>query len=487
MKKCITMLLLAAMLLSLAGCGGNKTNPETDSSAVPADGDTIVETETETKDPLAHLEVVDMDGYTFRQLIRNNPTWISDMVAEEQNGEVVNDALFRRNTETAERYNCAFTYTPSSNYNYETDAKQTITAGDDAYDWIIAHPRAACDYANSGLTMDWNTLKYVDLTQSWWDQDAVKNFQMPGGLFWLTGDISYCAVGSSVCMLFNKDYFDDNQIEYPYQMVKDGKWTFDRFLEMVKDYSRDLDGDGVIGENDIYGYVSFYWVGPIEAFICSGSRVITSAEEGYQFNVFNERSMSMFEKYFPLIQSENTWVDTQSDTNGESAKMFRDGHSLFADVNMYEVLVMREMDYEFGILPWPKYDEYSEYLSNVDAGTNMMIIPVTNKVADNTGLVLETLAILGREYVIPAYYDVALKTRDSRDEESAAMIDIIVENRVFDLGYYNTALGGAYASHFAELSRTPNPDFASWYEKKLKSATSERDKTLETYRERAGE
>ena len=148
---------------------------------------------------------------------------------------------------------------------------------------------------------------------------------------------------------------------------------------------------------------------------------------------------------------------------------------------------MREMDYEFGILPWPKYDEYSEYLSNVDAGTNMMIIPVTNKVADNTGLVLETLAILGREYVIPAYYDVALKTRDSRDEESAAMIDIIVENRVFDLGYYNTALGGAYASHFAELSRTPNPDFASWYEKKLKSATSERDKTLETYRERAGE
>ena len=145
------------------------------------------------------------------------------------------------------------------------------------------------------------------------------------------------------------------------------------------------------------------------------------------------------------------------------------------------------MDYDFGILPWPKYDEASEYYANVDAATNMIVVPITNQVPDNTGLVLESLAILGREHVIPAYYDVALKTRDSRDEDSAEMMDIIVAHRVFDLGYYNTDMGGAYASHFAELASKKNYDVASWYEKKLDAATVARDKTLATYRARAGE
>ncbi len=82
------------------------------------------------------------------------------------------------------------------------------------------------------------------------------------------------------------------------------------------------------------------------------------------------------------------------------------------------------------------------------------------------------------------HYDVALKTRDSRDMESAEMLDIIVQNRVFDLGYYNTDMGGAYASHFAELAKNKTSDFSSWYEGKLKSAETARDKTLAKYEER---
>lgn len=487
MKKTIVTVLLASMLLSMAACGETEKDPEQSTKIADTAAQGESETETEVIDPLAELDVVDMAGYTFRQIIRNNDRWIADMVAEEQNGEVVNDAIFRRRTELEERYNCAFTYQRSSNDNTEMDAKPGIMAGDDAYDWIVGHPRACASYANEGLVMDWNKLRYVDLTKAWWDQDAVENFRMPGGIFWMTGDLSYESLGAANCMLFNKDYLRDNQVEFPYQMVKDGKWTFDAFLEMVQDYSRDLDGDGVINENDIYGYVSFRWIGPIQAFITSGSRVVMDAENDYAFNVYNERSLTMFEKYFPLIQSANTFVDVNSNSGGTNRELFRDGHALFVDMNISDVSILREMDAEFGILPWPKYDEASAYLTNVDAGTNMFVIPITNRVLDNTSLILESMAILGREYVIPAYYDVALKTRNSRDEDSAPMLDIIMENRVFDLGYYNEKLGGAYASHFADLAKEKNPDFASWYEKKLKTATATRDKTLAAYETRAAE
>ena len=484
MKKMITTLLLASMLLSLAACGGTKeTDTGTDTTA-----DTTVqgesETETETTDPLAGLDVIDMEGYTFRQLIRNDDLYVADMIAEEQTGELVNDAVYRRNMEVEERYNCNFTYTRSSDANSDMDAKPGIIAGDDAFDWLVAHGRAAASYANEGLVMNLASLRYMDLSKSWWDQDAVENFQMPGGIFWITGDISYQSVSAAFCMFFNKDFFRDSQLEFPYEAAKEGKWTFDEFQRIAQDYSRDLNGDGEIGEDDIYGYVTHYWAGPIAAFVASGSRVVTSAADGYNFDVYNERSLAMAEKYFALMKTNGIYLDMEG---GKNVELFQAGHSLFVDTTISRATILRDMDYEFGILPWPKYDEQSEYMANVDAATNMLVVPITNRVPDNTGLVLESLAILGREYVIPAYYDVALKTRDSRDEDSAAMIDIIVAHRVFDLGYYNTNLGGAYASHFAELSKQKNPDLASWYEKKLSAATTARDKTLATYRERAGE
>ncbi len=490
MKHRLICLFLALLMTPLVSCSETPANVSDTpvETAAPAAEEESVPEETEPVDPLAHLDVIDYEGYDFRMLIRNAEEWLADMYSEELTGEVVNDAVFKRNSETAERYNIVISCTPSSHYNYETDAMPIILAGEDAYDLVVPHPRVAHIYANEGLIMDWNTLKYVDLEQGYWDQDARRSFQMPGGLYCMIGDLSYQSVGMSNAMLFNKRIFDEYNLEYPYDTVREGKWTVDRFLSMAESYSRDLDGDGVFTENDQYGYSTFHWIGPIQAFYSSGARVIDKNSEEYAFNVYNERSVTMFEKYFGLLGKEYTYLDNKSDNSfsATSTKIFREGKSMFTDVNISLVLNLREMEDNFGILPWPKLEESDEeYWSNVDAGTNLFTIPITNSDLDRTSLILETMAILGREYIIPAYYDVALKTRDSRDEESSGMLDIIVKNRVFDLGYYNTDIGGAYASHFAELamSATP-PDFTSWYQTKEKAAGKVRDKTLKKYTDR---
>lgn len=486
--KSLTAMLAALMVLaSLASCGENadvsETNDETKSA--PDTAESAPQEEVKV-DPLAHLPKKDCEGHSFTMLLRNYPDWLNDMVAEDLSGEVVNDAVFRRNSETAERYNITISHKVSSNSNYEMDAKPVILAGEEAYDLIIPHGRAAHAYANEGLVVDWNDMKYVDLTQSWWDADAVHSFTLPGGLFCMTGDISYQSVGACNAMLFNKDYFDEYHLEHPYETVKEGKWTFDYFTSMAEGYSRDLDGDGVLGDGDIYGYGTFHWVGPIQAFYTSGSRVIDQIDGEYTFNVYNERSISMFEKYFALYDSENVWkVPLTVVQNGATSDMFRKGGMLFADMNVTEVVALRDMDYSFGILPWPKYDEASEYLSNVDAGVNLFVVPITASDLERTSLVIETLCILGREYVIPSYYDVALKTRDSRDEKSSAMLDIIREHRVFDLGYYNEQMGGTLASHFADIASSGNRDFTSWYQQKEKVASKQMGKVLKSYEDRA--
>ena len=66
------------------------------------------------------------------------------------------------------------------------------------------------------------------------------------------------------------------------------------------------------------------------------------------------------------------------------------------------------------------------------------------------GTVVEALAMKSKELVTPEFYEVQLKGRDARDDESAAMLDIIYASRCFDLGVcYNW---GGIAYKYYEMS-----------------------------------
>jgi hypothetical protein len=96
---------------------------------------------------------------------------------------------------------------------------------------------------------------------------------------------------------------------------------------------------------------------------------------------------------------------------------------------------MRDMKDDFGIIPLPKYDEaQAAYYSTPGAGINFFAVPVTVKDTECVSAVLEGLAILGHQDIIPTYYEIVLKSKYSRDEESAEMLDIIRENIIVDFG-----------------------------------------------------
>ena len=62
--------------------------------------------------------------------------------------------------------------------------------------------------------------------------------------------------------------------------------------------------------------------------------------------------------------------------------------------------------------------------------------PARRQISDRRRAVvmLEALACEYASNVVPAYYEIALKTKAARDEESQGMLDIIFNNRVIDLG-----------------------------------------------------
>lgn len=483
MKK-LSLLFCAILLGTTAiSCAENADDP-----VVAETQGTVADTAVETVfDPFAGLPEMNYEGYDFHMLIRPVERWIKDMYVEEAEGDNVDDAVFERNSRVSEKFNVTFSYHPSSNANRETDAVTSILADEDAYDLVMAHGRAAFDYANQGLLLDWNeTLDHINLDAPWWDQDARQSFSINNKLFVMTGDISYCSMGAANLMAFNKVLFNDYNMEYPYQMVRDGNWTYEVWETMAKNGSYDLNGDNRYDyKNDRFGYVTIKWVGPMQAFATSGLRVLEKdGDDLPYFALNNEKTIAVFNRYFDLIESNACYVDTSGVSYAEGfIKVFDEGRSLFIDMNMHDVIALRGMEADFGIVPWPKYDENSEYCTNVDGGTSLCVVPLTASDPDRTSVIMEALCAIGYEKVIPAYFEVALQGKASRDNESADMLNIIKEARIFDLGYYNEPATGVYANHFVNFidNKSLGRNFASWYERYLKANTRTLDKIVDKY------
>ena len=137
---------------------------------------------------------------------------------------------------------------------------------------------------------------------------------------------------------------------------------------------------------------------------------------------------------------DNPWGETVH-------KAFVEGRELFYMCGLIHVSSFRKMEDEFGILPIPKWDaKQDRYYHSVSIdNSTVMSIPsnITGQDLEDVGLVISAIGELSEYKLMPAFYDVQLKYRDSRDDESAEMLDIIFDSRTFDLGAtYNESLNG---------------------------------------------
>ena len=116
-------------------------------------------------------------------------------------------------------------------------------------------------------------LPYVDLSKPWWDKDVNQGFSIKGHLMMINGDISPYSFNLTACMYFNKKLFDKYDLEYPYQLVRDGKWTLDKLIELTKDFTADTDGDGKItadGGSDVFGMTAWFLGLPYDFYYGAG-------------------------------------------------------------------------------------------------------------------------------------------------------------------------------------------------------------------------
>ena len=82
-----------------------------------------------------------------------------------------------------------------------------------------------------------------------------------------------------------------------------------------------------------------------------------------------------------------------------------------------------------------------------------------------TGHVMDTLGAESKNELTPAYYDVTLIGKVSRDAESAASLDIIIDTIRYDIGYLS---GIGISSMLNTMANSFTTDLASQYQKQSK-------------------
>lgn len=80
------------------------------------------------------------------------------------------------------------------------------------------------------------------------------NLSFYGKQYITSGPISLDYYYAPCVIAFNQRLIDEHQIENPYDMVLDGKWTIDKFGEITKGVSQDLNGDGKMDKDDLYAF-----------------------------------------------------------------------------------------------------------------------------------------------------------------------------------------------------------------------------------------
>jgi len=485
MKKLNRAFLLTAIVIfslfviaAASSCANEKPDsPDSTNAADNITGNNDGEDSTNEATIFDILPKNNFNGNTFAIYVPPNGDSPVDKgtFAEELTGEVFNDAVYNRNLKVENEYNVKIK--PVYGVQWDStfgDLKKDVAAGDLRADVYFTHSYlGVASIASNGLLREWTAVPQLDFDKRWWNQSIIKNLSIANRTFYISGSMS---IQDTTVLTFNKTMLQNLGLENPYTLVREGKWTLDKLSELAVEATADLNGDGKYkASDDQFGFeYGISWQTPSFFFACD-EITVTLDEKGYPaVTMDNQKKIDAFEKIYNLLWDggrTNCYYGNYPAIGMDSGRVFICQYTLF----ICELL--RATDVDYGILPMPKYDENQEkYISNSWTGIYGLPVNIPDERLEMIGTVMEAMSALGHKDVIPIYYDILLKEKISRDDDSRDMLDIILNGMVYDAGF-SYQVGASQPGHFiARLIEDKKPNYISELEKSIDKIISDFDK-----------
>ena len=452
MKKLWIWLLLGSMLLACLAACAQEQNMGDGEQTTASQGTGPVEEQTYWLNPELDTEKLSVSLKDKEIVILAYNQY--DVSPEENSSDPLEDAVYRRDDRLQNELGVEFNNQYQPDYaQITTSVKNDVASGTGGFHIVYQHMiDAARSLAPGGYLYNLTELDYVDFDREWWDQDCKNGFMIGDSMMMVCGDLLPSSMLITATVLFNKNLFEENGWEYPYDDAREGTWTLDDMLLLTKDQTKDLNGDGkIFYTDDFFGVTAWAADADFNLFYGSGATMFSYDEDHLPvFDPNTDRLQEMYEKVYTLLITQNsfhvTWAmyNTDNSMYNQTINVFRDGRALFFPTYLSVTTSLRDMVDDYGILPNPKYEESQEnYLGLVNGSASMACVPgsLSEENLEVAGFMLEALCSSSYSMVTDTLYEVVAKSKNARDPESAEMVDIIIRHKVFDFGYSHYSHG----------------------------------------------
>ena len=471
MKKKLLALLLMLLLItpSILACSDSGTNQETTDENITSSPSVSEETVSEESDtsPASEETILEesnttlyndipngnYDGYTFSILNPSSNYAYVLMTAEDLSGETINDAVFNRNIVVGDKLNVKFTEEIVPHAEVAGMVTRMVASDTPHYDIVFEEVQNCVKYPANGQVIDLNTMKELNFSKPWWDKGSVEALTIGNNLYMVNGDLHLMYGESAWVLFFNQNMLNEYNLESPYSIIKEGRWTFDKMHEMITGIAKDLDGNGILDSDDQFGLATHSDFSLV-MLVSAGEGLLYKNESNIpEWTNLSEKVFNIAQKtheqFFDLNNVFQWYLSPKGSDTKDIIPHFMAGKSLFLSEVLGHTKVLRDMENDFGIIPTPKYDETQEnYNTFVSRTAQSLMVPVTNRDLSRTAVILENLGAESFKSLRPAYYDIQLSGKIARDADSIEMLDIIFEGRRYETAYIFGAntVGSTYIS-----------------------------------------
>ena len=405
----------------------------------------------------------------------------------------VSQAVYYRNESVEKRLNIDLVF-------METDAVATtkaytsaieslvVSMADESVDVIYHRAANATSHVVQGYFRQLGDLQYLDFDQPWWFTEQMNRIAFKEGEpYILMGDLLVSNYANMSAMFFNKDYYSvlyQRDADELYDMVKNGEWTWDTYFKICSEAYID-NGNGIVDIEDKFGshYESSSTRTAGYYAFTSGLSFSGRDAEGYPtIDINNSISIELVERLYGWIYETGNLIDFTFD---EAKQSFYNGNVLFHTYFLtLGKFVQSSAEFDYGVIPFPKYSEDYDYQTAILTGAGVYCIPqyLGEDSLASVGATLEALCAESYRKVSYEYYDTVLKTKQAGSGKDAEMIDLMRDNLSFDILYWIGPSIGAPQNFFHELiTKKQSKDFASYWGQKGGGYEGSLATVIETY------
>ncbi len=388
------------------------------------------------------------DYYGKRYCIISPELYSNELFGDDQ-GNVVSASIARKYLQIEKNFNVKIDVQLISDRNHYAECiRDSVYAGDNSFDVINAIMSDVSSLITLGCVTDWNDLYGSNSLEIFGNKNINSALLLNGGLYCPVTDLSLSSLGNTYVWVYDRDLLGETTEQNLLQNFKNGEWTVDYAYSLVKDFYKDLNGNGERDNGDAYGFVSSSGDYDISGFLIGfGCRFMNNNEYSIDFSKLISARNSLLSfygsptaEYHPDFKEAIYYSFNKYDTLSEGASM------MFTTI--LEKLPTVRKGGNFGFLPYPKQtSEQKEYISGMNAIYSMMLL---SRTADMSDCFIHdiTAALCSNETVIQNYFSNILDGIGQNTAENIRMLELIKESRRFDIAQLIIGVDSIYYHHF---------------------------------------